>query len=165
LRARIEKNINLLTLEGHPAPPLAVSTYLGPKPEPLSALRGHPVLLFFWAHWCSDCKFEIGIVQRLRAEFQGLVLVGPTQRYGYAAGGESAGPQAELKYIDSVRRRYYAVLGDMPVPVSKQNFDRYGASTTPTLVLVDRGGIVRLYHPGILSYEDLRSAIEKVVAR
>lgn len=166
LEARLQKNLNLLTLEGRPAPPLAESQYLGPKPPPLSALRGRPVLLFFWAHWCSDCKHEEPIISRLANQYgpKGLALLGPTQRYGYAAYGEPAGPQAELQYIDSVRRQYYGDLRNMPVPVSKLNFDRYGASTTPTLVLINRRGNVAMYHPGALSYDELRAEIEKVMA-
>ncbi len=53
----------------------------------------------------------------------------------------------------------------MPVPISKYNFDAYGASTTPTLVLLDRTGKVAMYHPGALPYEQLKAEIEKVVAR
>jgi thioredoxin-related protein len=54
---------------------------------------------------------------------------------------------------------------DMPVPISKYNFEVYGASTTPTLVLLDRMGKVAMYHPGALPYAELRAEIEKVVAR
>lgn len=166
LQARLQKNLNLLTLEGKPAPPLVETQYLGPKPLPLSALRGRPVLLFFWAHWCADCKHEEPIISRLLSEFspKGLVLLGPTQRYGYGAYGQPAAPQAELQYIDSIRKQYYAALSSMPVPVSKLNFDRYGASTTPTLVLINRRGIVTMYHPGVMSYDELRAEIEKVIA-
>jgi thiol-disulfide isomerase/thioredoxin len=166
LQARLQKNLNLLILEGKPAPPLVEQQYLGPKPPPLSALRGRPVLLFFWAHWCADCKHEGPIISRLESEYRsrGLVLLGPTQRYGYAAYGEPAAPQAELQYIDSVRRQYYGNLSNMPVPVSKVNFERYGASTTPTLVLINRRGSVAMYHPGVLSYDQLRAEIEKVIA-
>jgi thiol-disulfide isomerase/thioredoxin len=166
LQARLQKNLNLLTLEGRPAPPLVETQYIEPKPPALSALRGRPVLLFFWAHWCADCKHEEPVISRLESEYgpKGLALLGPTQRYGYAAYGEPASPQAELQYIDSVRRQYYAALSAMPVPVSKVNFDRYGASTTPTLVLINRRGIVTMYHPGVLSYDELRAEIEKVIA-
>src|SRR6185437_10341060 len=89
---------------------------------------------------------------------------GPTQLYGYAAYGQPAAPPAERQYIDSIRRQYYADLRNMPVPVSKVNFDRYGASTTPTLVLINRRGVVAMYHPGVLSYEELRAEIERVIA-
>jgi len=162
---RIRKNLNLLTLVGKPAPALDVSHWLGPKPQPLAALKGHPVLLFFWAHWCADCKAEVPILARLMAEYgsKGLVLIGPTQHYGYAAGGDETSPERETRYIDQVRAQYYGALGGMPVPVAEANFARYGCSTTPTLVLLDRTGIVRMYHPGAMSYESLSEQIKRVM--
>ncbi len=164
--ARIQKNINLLTLEGKPAPALDLGHWLGPKPSTLAALRGHPVLLFFWAHWCSDCKAEVPVLARLMADFgpKGLVLVGPTQHYGYAGGGTDASPEAETGYIDDVRKQYYTPLRTMPVPLSEGNFQRYGCSTTPTLVLVDKHGVVRLYHPGAMSYDALSGRVRRVLA-
>lgn len=167
IEARLEKNLNLLTLQGKPAPPLQISQYLGPKPSPLAALRGKPVLLYFWAHWCADCRAEAPLLARLKEEYggRGLTLIGPTQLYGYAARGAEAPPAQELAYIEQVRERYYAGLADVPVPVSQRNFETYGASTTPTLVLLDRKGIVHLYHPGAMSYGDLKSAVEQVVGR
>ena len=44
------------------------------------------------------------------------------------------------------------------------NHTRYGVSTTPTLVLVDRRGIVRLYHPGNMTEEELSAVIEPALA-
>jgi cytochrome c biogenesis protein CcmG/thiol:disulfide interchange protein DsbE len=167
IRARLQKNLNLLALVGRPAPPLQVTQYLGPKPPTTAALKGSPVLLFFWAHWCVDCKAEVPVIARLRQEFApaGLVVIGPTQLYGYAAQGADATPEQERAYIESVRARYYASLQDMPVPLSKQNFNAYGASTTPTLVVLNRAGQVAMYHPGALSYDELRNAVQKAVAR
>ena len=83
----------------------------------------------------------------------------PTQRYGYIAGGQEANPQDELKYIDEIRHKYYLDLVDVPAPISEENLKLYGASTTPTIVLVDRHGIVRLYHPGRMPIEELRAAV------
>jgi len=167
IRARLQKNLNLLALVGQPAPPLQAKEYLGPKPPVLASLKGSPVLLFFWAHWCVDCKAEIPIIASLRQEFApaGLFVIGPTQLYGYAAQGADASPAQERTYIESVRQRYYASLQDMPVPLSKQNFDAYGASTTPTLVVLNRAGQVTMYHPGAISYDELRAALQKAVAR
>jgi thiol-disulfide isomerase/thioredoxin len=165
IRARLQKNLNLLSLVGKPAPALQSAEHLGPAPVALTQLKGKPVLLFFWAHWCGDCKFESPIIARLKSEYagKGLVVVGPTQRYGYAARGEDATPQQELAYIDQVRQRFYSGLLDMPVPVSQENFNAYGASTTPTVVLVDRAGRVALYHPGAMQYDELKAAIEKIL--
>jgi len=164
IRTRIQKNLNLLGLEGKPAPALQAQVYLGTKPAALTAMRGKPVLLFFWAHWCGDCKQEGPILGEIQKEYspKGLVVVAPTQHYGYVARGEEAGPAEELKYIDAVRRTYYPNLLNVPAPVSEENFKNYGASTTPTLVIIDRGGIVRVYHPGVMTLEELRAVLNRI---
>jgi len=165
IRARLQKNLNLLGLAGQFAPPLRLGEYLGSIPKSPPQLKGSPVLLFFWAHWCIDCKHEGPVIAQLSSEFaaKGLTVLAPTQLYGYTAGGEDAKPKDELAYAEKVWQQFYPGLQSVPVPVSKANFDRYGASTTPTLVLIDRKGKVALYHPGVMSYEDLKSAIEKTL--
>ncbi len=165
IRTRLQKNINLLTLEGKAAPALEEHEFLGAKPSPLMSLRGKPVLLFFWAHWCPDCKQEEHILAQIAREYgpRGLVLIAPTQRYGYVANGDEAGPADELKYIEQTRHQYYADLLSVPAPVSEANFRNYGASTTPTLVVIDRQGIVRVYHPGAMTLDELRAALNRVV--
>lgn len=164
---RLQKNLNILSLEGRPAPALKASDELGGKLPPPTQLKGSPVLLFFWAHWCADCKAEAPIITQLRSEFasKGLAVIGPTRLYGYTAQIDHARASDELMYIDAVRHRFYSGLLDMPVPISTYNFDVYGASTTPTLVLLNRAGKVAWYHPGAVPYGELRSEIEKVVAR
>ena len=148
-----------------PRLPLTIAPYLGPKPVTLAELKGSPVLLFFWAHWCSDCKAEGPIIARIRSEFgaRGLILLAPTTLYGYKARGEDAEPKEELPYIEWVWEQFYPGLQAAPVPVSKENFKVYGVSTVPTMVLIDRAGRVALYHPDVMPYEELRSAVEKVV--
>jgi len=167
IKARLQKNLNLLSLQGRLAPALKSDQFLGAALPPAAQLRGSPVLLFFWAHWCADCKAEAPIITQLRSEFaaKGLKVIGPTQLYGYTAQIEHASAMDELQYIDAVRHRFYSGLLDMPVPISKYNFDTYGASTTPTLVLLDKAGKVAWYHPGAVPYDELRGEIEKVVAR
>jgi thiol-disulfide isomerase/thioredoxin len=165
IRGRLQKNLNLIGLTGRTAPPLNIDKYIGVRPTPLGALQGSPVLLFFWAHWCVDCKQEGPVIAELSSEFanKGLKVEAPTQLYGYAAYGESATPRDELAYIGRVWQHYYPGLQEVPVPVGKANFDKYGASTTPTLVLLDRNGRVALYHPGLMTYDDLRAAIERAM--
>jgi thiol-disulfide isomerase/thioredoxin len=162
IRARIQKNLNLLTLEGKPAPALEIAqSATDRKPQTLVQHRGHPVLLFFWAHWCSDCKNEIAVIQKLQQTYgkRGFEVIAPTQHYGYVAGGQDAPVNVETRYIKAIFAEYYAGLGGVETPLSEENFARYGVSTTPTLVLVDGAGVVRLYNPGNLSYEQLAGKI------
>jgi thiol-disulfide isomerase/thioredoxin len=165
IEKRIQKNINLLTLEGEMAPSLDLSEYLGARPPDLSSLRGRVVVLFFWAHWCSDCKAQGPILARLLEKYsdRGLTIVAPTQRYGYVAQGTPAEPAAETPYIDEVRRTYYPALADRPIPLSDANHRRYGVSSTPTIVLLDRQGIVQMYHPGRLGESELESRIRALL--
>jgi len=165
---RIQKDINLLTLEGHPAPALDLSESMG---APLAgatadALAGKVVILFFWAHWCPDCKAEGPILAALYAKYQpqGLAIVAPTQRFGYVAGGAPASPDEELRYMREVRDKYYPFLAGVPVPVSVANHERYGVSSTPTVVILDRAGIVRLYHPGQLTEAELEAQLRPLLS-
>lgn len=56
LRSRFNKRLNLMTLEGTPAPDLAIEDSIGEPPPSLQSLRGRPVVLFLWAEWCGDCR-------------------------------------------------------------------------------------------------------------
>ena len=44
----------------------------------MSALRGHPVVLDFWATWCGPCQAEAPIVNGIAQRFKdkGLVVIG-----------------------------------------------------------------------------------------
>ena len=162
---RLRKNLNLLTLEGKPVPLLQEAEWLGPKPATLAGLRGKVVLLFFWAHWCPDCKAEAPIIAQLASEFasKGLAVIAPTRRYGYTADDEHASAENETAFIDKVYARYYSTIPNAGVPLDERNFERFGVSTTPTIVLVNRQGIVKLYHPGAMEEPALRTAIEQLL--
>ncbi len=162
---REQKNINLLSLEGTVAPALDLPESLAPKPLSLTDVKGKVVVLFFWAHWCPDCKTQAPILKALLERYgsQGLTVVAPTQRYGYVARGKDAGPEEEKKYIEEVRSTYYGFLPPNAITMSEANHRRYGVSTTPTLVVLDRKGIVRTYHPGNMSASELEPLITRLL--
>jgi thiol-disulfide isomerase/thioredoxin len=164
---RIRKNLNLLSMEGKLAPELDTSDWVGVKPPSLASLRGKPVLLFFWAHWCVDCKAESQIVADLQKRYapKGLVVIGPTKFYGYVGSGQDAGPMIEKPYIDRVRQQFYGAISPMPAPLSNANFQAYGASTVPTLALIDSSGIVRMYHPGAMPEAELSARIQATLKK
>ena len=50
------------------------------------------------------------------------------------------------------------------MPVSEDIVAKYGVSTTPTLVLIDRAGNVSKYNPGRLAVEQLEPLIKAITA-
>ena len=165
IHKRLQKNVNLLSLAGQPAPAIVAPEHLGPSVQTLDELKGNVVLLFFWAHWCPDCKAQAPAIASALDKYrsQGLRVIAPTQRFGYITRGQDASPDNELRHIEQVSNESYAFLRDESVPVSDANHKLYGVSTTPTLVLVDREGIVRLYRPGNMSEDDLDAAIRELL--
>src|SRR5262245_48653250 len=146
---------------GQPAPRLDGRVHLGPRVPAVDDLKGKVVLLFFWAHWCSECKAESADLAKVLDKYRsrGLAIVAPTQRYGYVAGGRPAPPAKELRYIMQLRDSYYKFLDREPVPVGEANAKAYGANVIPLHVLIDRQGIVRFSHPGRMTEEELERAI------
>lgn len=162
IHMRLTKNLNLISLEGQRAPRLTAKDFLGPK---MPDLKGRPVVMFFWAHWCPDCKAQAPILAELERDYRdkGLLVIGPTKHYGYVAGGAPATPAQELAHIDVVRKQYYNMLPNMPVPVSDEDALDYGMDATPTVVLVDKAGIVRLFHPGNMTRAELEPRIKALI--
>ncbi len=165
IEMRIQKNFLLLSLEGKPFPALEVEDYLGLRPPTPDDLKDKVVLFFFWAHWCPDCKRQEPVLRELYEEYhdRGLVIVGPTQFYGYISRGQDATPEEELAYLKGDYAAQFPIPSWMGVPISANNFLNFGVSTTPTLVLVDRDGIVQRYNPGDLSQGELAALIEPLL--
>jgi hypothetical protein len=107
---------------------------------------------------------EAPILSKLLTTYrdQGLTILAPTQRYGWVKRGQKASVEEENAFIAEIRDKHYAGI-DMPVPISEDDFKAYGASTTPTIVLVDRNGIVRLYHPGRMTEEELEPKVRDIL--
>jgi len=47
----------------------------------------------------------------------------------------------------------------MSKPMKQSYFSDFGVSTTATLVIADRQGVVRLYHKGLMALEELEAAV------
>ena len=155
------------TLVGAPAPRIEGRLHIGPRVPALTELTGKVVLLFFWAHWCSMCREESATIENVLNRYrpQGLVLIAPTQRYGIVEEGRPAPPDKELRHIIQVRDSHYGFLRSEPVPINEGNHKAYRADSVPLHVLIDRQGIVRTYHPGLMTEEELDAAVRALLTR
>jgi thiol-disulfide isomerase/thioredoxin len=165
LRSRIRRSVNLLSLEGQPAPDFNTTDFVGTEPPSLAALKGKPALLFLWAHWCGDCKAQAGMLGRVARKYraQGLVVIAPTRYYGTGAENKPATPAEEKAHMAKVWAEVYAGLEGVSIPIDADTMVRYGVSATPTYALIDRKGVVRFYSPTRLSEAELSRRIEAVL--
>jgi cytochrome c biogenesis protein CcmG, thiol:disulfide interchange protein DsbE len=60
-------------LIGHPAPEFSLVPVGGGDPVALSALRGHPAVVNFWATWCIPCVEENATLMRAAQQLKGDV--------------------------------------------------------------------------------------------
>lgn len=162
---RLNKNLNVIGLEGQPAFPLTSKEVLGPRTPSLAELKGKPVVIFAWAHWCGDCKTQGPLLEAVINKYKdsGITVIAPTQRFGYAEKRRPVGPAEELAYIEKVRDEFYPWMKNVSVPVSDEVYLKYGVSTTPTYVMIDRDGKVSTYLPGQPTIEQIDAMVQKII--
>jgi cytochrome c biogenesis protein CcmG/thiol:disulfide interchange protein DsbE len=117
----------------------------------LSKLRGHPVLIDFWATWCGPCQMEVPIVDRIAKRYgaQGLTVVGMNT-------SDEAGNAAS-----------YAKHHHLTFPIAYDEGQHaaaaYGVESLPTLVLISKTGQVISVHRGIASDEELDELVKRAL--
>ncbi len=134
-----------VTLVGRPAPEISIKHWFGSEPLTLDSLRGHVVVLEFWATWCKPCQATFPKVNKLYNEEKdrGLRILGLTRHY-LAYGGTPEEMQSEVDFIRNVAEGHGL---DFPVGIAEgtETQMQYGASGVPTVVLIDRKGTVRAF--------------------
>jgi len=153
LRSRIYKRRNQLALVGTPAPPIVVEESLTPNPPALASLRGKPVLIFGWAQWCGDCRAQVAALGRIKAKYAGKINIITLTRY------YETDKTAEKATIIKVWAESYQPLQGVPLLISAAAMERYGVSSTPTFILLDKNGKVTQYLP----YRLTEAALENLV--
>ena len=65
--------------------------------------------------------------------------------------------------LDSVWASLYKGMGSTPVVISTASMQRYGGSSTPTFVFIDRAGVVRGYTPTRLTAAEFERALAPIL--
>jgi peroxiredoxin len=127
-RPSLEKILKLL-LSGERAPNFVLRTMSGGRFS-LSSLRGKVVVLEFWATWCKSCKISLRKLSGLyrRRAKQGLAIVALARNTV-----AEARPEARRLGLP------FTVVADPGAKVAT----RYRLSKVPSMVLLDRRGIIR----------------------
>ena len=91
-------------------------------------------------------------------------MVAPTRFFGTGAENKPATPAEEKAQIEKVWKESYGMLDGVSAPIDTETMVRWGVSSNPTLALVDRKGLVRLYTPTRISEEELSRRVEELLA-
>jgi cytochrome c biogenesis protein CcmG/thiol:disulfide interchange protein DsbE len=159
-RSRLQKRIDMLTMEGSAAPELAVEDFLGDPPPSLASLRGKPVVLYVWDKGCGDCRAQAPALVKAKQRFaQEDVQFVALTRY-YDTGDDLLTEKARA---DSSWKATLEGMGPTPVVFSNASMERYGGSSTPTFIFVDRKGIVRRYTPTRLTEDELTRSVRALL--
>jgi cytochrome c biogenesis protein CcmG/thiol:disulfide interchange protein DsbE len=80
--AALLKHLHLVAYRAGTAPPPFDGTTAADKAIALAALRGHVVIVNFWATWCAECRPEMPALERLHRDYasRGLAMIGVNAR-------------------------------------------------------------------------------------
>jgi thiol-disulfide isomerase/thioredoxin len=142
-------------LAGKDAPDVSFSMVANAPAEgakvSLGDLRGHAVLLDFWASWCGPCRHEIPIVQGIARRYgdQGLSVIGVNT-------SDEAGNAAP-----------FAKQLHLTFPIAYDEGQRvaaaFGVEGLPTLVVISKTGKVLAVRSGETSDSDLDALVKRAL--
>ncbi|HKC64626.1 MAG TPA: TlpA disulfide reductase family protein [Pyrinomonadaceae bacterium] len=161
----LQRKQMFLHLQGEAAPEITIAKWIEQSPVKLSDLRGHVVLLDFWATWCGPCRMAFPHLREWNEKYKdkGLVILGITKYYGHGEGREMTPPE-ELSYLERFKKENNLTYG-IAVANSDDNHRNYSVMAIPTAVLIDRQGVVRLVTTGSGGGNEVEisAAIEKLL--
>ena len=138
-------------VRGQPPPDFTATTFDGSQLT-LSSLRGHPVLVNFFASWCTQCARELPFMEEAYTRHQagGFVIVG--------VNGLETGDGVSFYHRFGLT---FPVVYDPGNP-GKISRAYNVTSSLPVSVFVDRTGRVDLIQLGALTPDLLEQEIQKL---
>ncbi len=137
-------------LVGHTAPDFAITTWNGQVGQRvhLAALKGHPVVVNFWASWCDSCQEEQANLQAAWQKYQGsgVEFIGIAFRDKQDAGA------AYLRQQGVTYPCGPDSGGTTPID--------YSVSGVPETVFIDKYGVVTSKFSGPIDSGSLDQAIQ-----
>jgi len=133
----------------------------------LAESRGHPVVLEFFATWCTHCHHEAPVIHKLAAAY------GPKNVSFMAIVANPYGPAYEAtngkdtSLVTANDLKYYRQTYKADYPLFyESNFkaaNRYGANSYPTIYVIDKSGKVAFHTQGEIPYATLAKVLDRTL--
>jgi len=140
-----------IDLTGFPAPPLKLSTLDGEPFDP-NSVKGHVILVDFWASWCAPCVQQMRSLAKLADDFskQGLMVV------GIDWGNDD--PNAAREFLKKNHYGWTNLRGD------SETANAWMLNEVPLVALIDPVGNIAYYHSGYEQPEEtaIVAALQKI---
>lgn len=134
---------------GQTAPNFSMPDTVG-HPISLAQLRGHPVILNFWATVCLPCRSETPLLQRtyLAHQAQGLTVLGIDQ----------AEPVDSVVQYGKDYALTYPLVPDVKLAINHQD----GVTGLPVSYFIDAQGVIRYAVNGVLTANSLATGLHTI---
>ncbi len=164
----LSRRKQMIAMIGKPAKTLNPAKSYGTFQD-LDKLKGKVVILDFYAHWCGPCIATFPEMKRIYQGYRskGLEIVGVTKDWGYFGQEQGITPEVE-------REKFNGFLAKHQLPwstalVEKERFAEFGVSYLPSIVVIDKKGIVRfmdeqVYTAGIRDKQYVEKIVQKLIA-
>ncbi|MBA3770294.1 MAG: peptide-methionine (R)-S-oxide reductase MsrB, partial [Blastocatellia bacterium] len=139
------------------APPLAEGKWINSEPLTLQGLRGRVTYLEFWTYSCYNCVNTLPTVKSFDKRFRdkGLTVIGIQS------------PEFEReKLMENINAGVKKLEINYPVVTDNEmkSWNAYGVNAWPTIVIVDKAGLIRYRHVGEGHYDMQEKVIRTLLA-
>ena len=142
-------------LVGHPAPNFTLvllQNDSGKNTLSLSNLKGKSIVLNFWASWCQPCKEELPLLEnawkKMQAQKKNIVFLGIDFQ------------ESNSDASNFLLQHGITYLAGLDTDGSIAN--KYGVSSLPQTIFIDRNGTVTSREPQELTSQDLSRNLQSI---